>query len=116
VENGQQVLETYQRAQKSNRFFDAAILDLTIPGGLGGKETIGILRKLDPHVQVIVSSGYANDPIMADYEKFGFNGVIAKPYKILELSLILHNLLTSKKSLGQQIQNEDTTNLQNDTR
>jgi PAS domain S-box-containing protein len=116
VENGQQVLETYQRAQKSNRFFDAAILDLTIPGGLGGKETIEILRKLDPHVQVIVSSGYANDPIMADYEKFGFNGVIAKPYKILELSLILHNLLTSKKSLGQQIQNEDTTNLQNDTR
>jgi CheY-like chemotaxis protein len=98
VEDGEQVLEAYERARQTNEKFDAVILDLTIPGGLGGKETLELLLQLDPQVQAIVSSGYGHDPIMADYEKYGFKSVIAKPYKISELGLILHNLLLKPKT------------------
>jgi DNA-binding NtrC family response regulator len=71
---------------------------LTIPGGLGAKETMALLLQLDPRAQAIISSGYGNDPIMANYEHYGFKGVIAKPYKILELSLVIENLLSKRKT------------------
>ncbi len=97
VKDGGQALETYQTARKKNELFDAVILDLTIPGGLGGKETMQLLRQLDPQVRAIVSSGYGDDPIMANYQKYGFQSVIAKPYKISELSLVLHNLFNQRE-------------------
>ncbi len=106
VREGGQVLEAYQQARKNNKPFDAIILDLTIPGGLGGKETLEFLLQLDPQVQAIVSSGYGDDPIMANYEKFGFTSVIAKPYKISELSLVLHNVLSNKKKLRNRIKSK----------
>jgi len=68
-------------------------MDLTIPGGMGGKEAIQELLSLDPHIKAIVSSGYSTDPIMSDYRKYGFCGVIAKPYKLSELSEILHKII-----------------------
>lgn len=98
VEDGGQVLVTYQQSKKDNKPFDAVILDLTIPGGLGAKETMALLLQLDPRAQAIVSSGYGNDPIMANYEQYGFKGVIAKPYKVLELSLVLDNFLSKNKT------------------
>ena len=68
-------IELYKKAQKSNRPFDAVILDLTVPGGMSGKESVNKLIEIDPRVTAIVSSGYSNDPIMADYEKYGFRRV-----------------------------------------
>lgn len=70
------------------------ILDLTIPGSLGGKDAILRLRELDPKVIAFVSSGYSNDPIMANYRTYGFHGVITKPYSLIGLSTILHRSLS----------------------
>ncbi|MGQ9920368.1 MAG: hybrid sensor histidine kinase/response regulator [Desulfobacca sp.] len=99
VKDGGQALQAYQQAQKDQRKFAAVILDLTVPGGLGGKETVALLRQLDPEVRAIVSSGYGDDPILAHYGDFGFHGVIAKPYKITDLSQVLHTVLTNKLAL-----------------
>jgi len=96
--DGDEALEKYQRAKNAGQPFGAVILDLTVPGGLGGQETLDQLRKIDPQVKAIVSSGYSDDPIMADYEKYGFYGVISKPYRIPELSKVLHEVITRKSN------------------
>ena len=93
AKNGEEAIEQYTEAMKSGEPFDAVILDLTIPGGMGGKETIKPLLEIDPGVKAIVSSGYANDPIMADYKESGFSGVVVKPYNIDEMEKTLDNLL-----------------------
>ena len=72
-------------------------MDLTIPGGLGGKETIKRLLQFDSSANVIVSSGYSNDPIMSNYKEFGFRGVVTKPYKIEELSWVMRDVLQAAK-------------------
>ena len=105
VKDGLQALEAYKLALQKNDIFDAVILDLTIPNGLGGKETLGLLLQLDRHIQAVVSSGYGDDPIMANYRKFGFKSVIAKPYKISELGLVLHTVLSQKKTLRASFKN-----------
>jgi DNA-binding NarL/FixJ family response regulator len=66
--------------------FDAVIMDLIVPGGMGGKEAIQKLLTVDPQAKVIVSSGYCYDPVLADFKNYGFKGVIAKPYLLAELS------------------------------
>jgi PAS domain S-box-containing protein len=86
VADGSAALKIYQEAMAGEQPFDAVILDLTVPGQMGGQETVGELLKMDPQARVIVSSGYNNDPIMADHEKWGFKGVIPKPYGVKELS------------------------------
>ena len=78
------------------------ILDLTVPGGMGGKETMEKLLKIDPQVKAIVSSGYSDDPIMADPQKYGFSGVIAKPYKVMDLSKILHDIIADQNQAAEQ--------------
>jgi two-component system, cell cycle sensor histidine kinase and response regulator CckA len=93
AKDGAQALELYETAMTSSNPFDLVIMDLTIPGGMGGSETIRLLRQLDPTVKAIVSSGYSNDPIMADYEKYGFSGVVAKPYSVNDLSETLTKVL-----------------------
>ncbi len=98
VKDGGQALEIYRQAQKNQEKFAAVILDLTVPGGLGGKETVDLLRQLDPQVRAIVSSGYGDDPILARYADFGFLGVIAKPYKITDLSQVLHTVLNDSSA------------------
>ncbi|MEA3415955.1 MAG: response regulator [Thermodesulfobacteriota bacterium] len=96
AKDGAEAIELHKKAKKSAQPFDAIIMDLTIPGGMGGKETIQKLIEIDPETKAIVSSGYSNDPIMADYRKYGFCGVIAKPYKIKELGEILYKVITDK--------------------
>jgi CheY-like chemotaxis protein len=92
--DGEETLELYQKAKDAGEPYDAVIMDLTIPGGMGGKETIARLREVDPAVNAVVSSGYANDPIMAEYQKYGFNGVIPKPYDMQELSRIIKEVIS----------------------
>jgi two-component system cell cycle sensor histidine kinase/response regulator CckA len=94
--DGGEALEMFVQAHGSGQAFAAVILDLTVPGGMGGKETMAGLLEIDPQVKVVVSSGYSDDPIMADCQKYGFNGVIAKPYKISELGKILNQVIMKK--------------------
>ncbi|MGB8168952.1 MAG: PAS domain S-box protein [Chthoniobacteraceae bacterium] len=82
TQDGLVALEKYAEALKSGRKYDLVISDLTMPGRMSGQEAIRRLRELDPDVRAIVSSGYANDPVMSRYQEFGFCGMIAKPYEI----------------------------------
>ncbi|MGE5403593.1 MAG: PAS domain S-box protein [Candidatus Saccharibacteria bacterium] len=93
VNDDRKGVEKYRKAFKSGKPFAAVIMDLTVPGGMGGKKALQELRKVDSHAKVIVSSGYANDPIMAEYRKWGFDGVVPKPYGITELSRVLQEVL-----------------------
>ncbi|MGA8141819.1 MAG: response regulator, partial [Desulfobaccales bacterium] len=96
--DGSQAIEKFLKAQESDQAFDAVILDLTIPGGMGGKEAMQGLLKIDPQVKAIVSSGYSDDPIMADFQKYGVSDVIAKPYRVAELSKILQRVIPEKRA------------------
>ena len=91
--DGIEALELYRQAQGTDDSFDLVILDLTIPGSMGGKETVEKLIELDPDAKVLVSSGYADDPILSQYEKYGFKGMIAKPYDIRQLKSAIHKVL-----------------------
>ena len=71
------------------------ILDLTVPGRMGGKETIAQLLQIDPKVRAIVSSGYSNDPIMAEFQKYGFSAVVPKPYSLNKLGATVHSLCSA---------------------
>lgn len=93
AEDGAKAIELYRKAKKSGKSFDVVIMDLTIPGGMGGEEAMKKLLEIDPSVKAIVSSGYSNDPVMADYKKHGFSGVIAKPYKIAEMSSVINSVI-----------------------
>jgi two-component system, cell cycle sensor histidine kinase and response regulator CckA len=86
--NGEEAVSLYQ-----DSIYDAVILDLTIPGGMGGKETMKELLRIDPRVKVIVSSGYSSDPIMSDFKQYGFRNVIAKPYRIEELEEVIEQVI-----------------------
>ncbi len=90
---GREALELYKRAMESGEPFDAVIMDLTIPGGIGGKEAIKNFLAIDPHVRAIVSSGYDADPVMANYAEYGFKDVAAKPYTQSELREIVARVL-----------------------
>ncbi len=80
--DGAAAIAAYEKAMQAGRPFDLVISDLTIPGGMGGKEAIQRLCEIDPAVRAIVSSGYGNDPVMSRHQEFGFTGMIAKPYEI----------------------------------
>ena len=93
AKNGEEAISLYQRAQASQEPFSAVILDLTVPGGLGGKEAMEKLLEIDPQVKAIVSSGYSNDPIMAEYRSFGFQAVMTKPYSLQQLSEVMFRVV-----------------------
>ncbi len=93
VPDGEQALIVFRQAQDSGEPFSAVILDLTIPGGLGGKEVVKEMLLLDPQLRAIVVSGYSNDHVLANYEDYGFKGRVAKPFNLVDLSLVLHSVL-----------------------
>ena len=94
--DGAGAVERYGQAQEAGEAFDAVILDLTIPGGMGGKEAVTKILALDPSAAVIVSSGYSNDPVMAQFRRYGFQGAVSKPYQLKDLSAVLHEVLAGK--------------------
>ena len=96
--DGEETIAMYQRARNSNRPFNAVLMDLTIPGGMGGKEAVQRLLTMDPGVKAIVSSGYSHDPIMANFREYGFAGVVSKPYTIKTLSEMVNSILNEKKN------------------
>jgi CheY-like chemotaxis protein len=91
--DGETALQEYQRALDLGAPFDVVILDLTVPGGMGGKETIRKLRDIDPRVRAIVSSGYSSAPIMADFGDYGFCGVLKKPYNVADVGNTVQSVL-----------------------
>jgi len=91
--DGAKAVELYRQAKDSGSTYDAVILDLTIPGGMDGKEAIQRLLQIDPTVKAIVSSGYRNNPIITDFRKHGFKNSICKPYWIGDLDKVLHEVI-----------------------
>ncbi|HNB57509.1 MAG TPA: response regulator, partial [bacterium] len=96
AKSGEEAVAMYEDARARNKAFDAIIMDLTIPGGLGGKDAMARILSIDPAVCGIVSSGYSNDPVMADHTRYGFQGILPKPYFINDLSRVLNQLLKPK--------------------
>jgi len=95
AENGEEAIAKYKAARESGEPFLATIMDLTIPGGMGGRETAQHILTIDPQACLIVSSGYSNDPIMSDFKAYGFSGAAAKPYNINEIGQLLSLLVTT---------------------
>jgi CheY-like chemotaxis protein len=93
AKDGSEALKLYKRAKMEGMPFDTVIMDLTVPGGMGGKEAIEKLLVFDPGVKAIVSSGYSSDPILEKYKKYGFKGVLPKPYEMGKLSDVLYGVL-----------------------
>jgi PAS domain S-box-containing protein len=96
AKDGQATVDMYDHAIGAGRPFDAVILDLTIPGGMGGQETLRRLMDLDPDVKAVVSSGYSNNPVMANYAAYGFKGAVKKPYLVQEMSRVLHDVINGQ--------------------
>jgi PAS domain S-box-containing protein len=93
AEDGQSAVAAYESAKDQGHPFDAAILDLTIRDGVGGQETIRELLKIEPAVKAIVVSGYANDPALLEPERYGFKGVLRKPFDRHNLRTVLARVL-----------------------
>jgi CheY-like chemotaxis protein len=93
AQNGDAAYNLYVQEKNAGTPFDIVILDLSVPEGMGGKETIGKIKDFDPQVKAIVSSGYSNDPVVQDYTRYGFLGKLSKPYKINDMKLVLEQLM-----------------------
>lgn len=91
--DGAEAVELYRQAMARRDRFDAVVLDLTVPYGVGGRETMSRLLELDPDVKAIVSSGYSSDPVMANYREHGFSGVAVKPYRLADLARTLESIV-----------------------
>ena len=92
AENGEEAVNHFVQAQKEKKPFNFVILDLVIPNGMGGRKTLEKLKKIDPNVKTILSSGYKNE-ILNDYKKYGFNVLLKKPYTIKELKEAITEIL-----------------------
>ncbi len=95
---GEEAVSLYQEVLGGTQQFDAVILDLTIRGGMGGEKTIQELKKIDPQVKGIVSSGYSESPVLSNPKAYGFVGVVAKPYRRKELNDILLDIISPKNN------------------
>jgi two-component system, cell cycle sensor histidine kinase and response regulator CckA len=94
--DGDHALREFVAARAADRPFSLVILDLTIPGGMGGQQTIEAIRKMDPLVPAIVSSGYSSDPVMANYRDYGFQAVVAKPFDVTTLIQVVRRFIPEK--------------------
>jgi len=95
-ESGDEALALYSTAQRTGTPYEGVIMDLTIPGGMGGVETARRILDLDPEARLIVSSGYSSDPVMADFTAYGFCAAIIKPYRVGDVEQVLNECLSQK--------------------
>jgi CheY-like chemotaxis protein len=93
AKDGAEAVMLYDQAKQAGRAYHVVIMDLTVPGGMGGMEAIAKLLKIDPAVRAIVSSGYSSDPVMAEYARHGFSGVVPKPYTLSGLKDAVESVL-----------------------
>jgi PAS domain S-box-containing protein len=93
AKDGAEAIRLFQSGRGSGKPFDVVILDLTVPGGMGGKEAIRELVRIDPSVKAIVSSGHAEDPVISNFEAFGFVAVLRKPYHLRDLRELLKDVM-----------------------
>ena len=96
VGDGVEAVRAFTESRDAGRPFDLLILDLTIPGGMGGREAIEKIRAIDPRVPAIVSSGYSNDPVLADFSRHGFQAMVPKPYEVTQLGNTVKRLLAQR--------------------
>lgn len=96
--NGDEAISLYTTAKGMGTPFSVVIMDLTVPGGMGGKEAAQQILKIDPQARLVVSSGYSNDPVMANYRQFGFCATIVKPYSMADVAAVLGRVLTAGSS------------------
>jgi PAS domain S-box-containing protein len=94
--DGHEAIDLYRKAMEERPLFDAVIMDLTVPGGMGGKEAVKELLKTDPQTKAIVCSGYSNDPIMGRFAEYGFKGVVSKPYDAAQLQRVLREVMAGR--------------------
>ena len=94
VSSGEEAIKIFKERFDSKEKFDLVIMDLTIPGGLGGKDTLVEIKRIDPSVKAIVVSGYSNDPVMANYKEYGFDDMLTKPYKFEDLTITVNRILS----------------------
>lgn len=92
VVDGVDAVKEYKKHQENGEAFTAVIMDLTIPGGMGGEEAVAKILSIDRKAKVFVSSGYSNDPIMVNYQEYGFAGGIAKPFDLDAMQNILSSV------------------------
>jgi CheY-like chemotaxis protein len=96
AKDGAEAIRMVKEAKETEKTYDAVILDLTIPGGMGGKEAINKLLEIDPDVKAIVSSGYSDDPVLSNFHEYGFKGMMPKPFESRSLGKVLHEVLTGE--------------------
>jgi PAS domain S-box-containing protein len=96
--DGAEAVQKFSEAHTAGRPFDLVVMDLTVPGGIGGREAIEQLRQIDPNVRAIVSSGYSSDPVLANHRAYGFCGMVAKPYKVEDFARVLRAALRQSRS------------------
>ena len=92
-ENGTEAIEKYKQAIESEKPYDAVILDLNVPGEMGGKETVGKIMEIDPDVKAIVTSGYSEDSTSASLHEYGFKGILPKPFDFELLSEMMQKVI-----------------------
>jgi PAS domain S-box-containing protein len=97
AQDGAEAIEMYMAAMESKKPYDAVILDLTVPGGMGGRRAIEQLLEIDPEIKAVVSSGYSEDAVLAHFQEYGFKGMMPKPFESLSLSKVLHEVLKGEK-------------------
>jgi PAS domain S-box-containing protein len=95
AKDGAEAIERYQHARDRENPFDVVILDLTVPGAMGGREALKKLREIDPSVKAVVLTGYANDPVVHNFDEYGFEAAIVKPFRLRELSDVLKKVLNT---------------------
>ena len=87
--NGEEAIQLYTDLQKTTSPVDLIIMDLTIPGGMGGEDAVKKILAIDSEAKIVVSSGYSNDPVIANHRQYGFSAALKKPFKISEISEIV---------------------------
>ena len=97
-EDGALAVAAWERARAAGRPYDLVVMDLTVPGGMSGKEAAAAIRARDPEALLVVSSGYSEDPVMAEHAADGFAAAVPKPYSASHLVAEVKRLLERGRS------------------